>query len=375
MPPVRPLACVIGDMDLLRPLGLAGIRCAVPDAPGTLPRRSRFTKATFPLVDPVTDPAGFGEGLAAFAAGLAEPPVLFYQGDWDMLAISRQRDALALVARFALADRELVEDLTDKARFLRLAERLELPVPAAAAADPAAPAPSELDVPFPWVIKPVTRVSGTWNALASGAKAIGVRSTTELTEVWPALAGAGPLIVQELVPGPETLIESYHVYVDAGAAIAGEFTGRKLRTYPTAYGHSTAVEITDAPDVRELGRALVDRLGLHGVAKFDFKRAPDGRLLLLEVNPRFSLWHHPGALAGVNLPALVHADMTDTPRPPTGSARAGVRWCHPGTDLRACRAAGLSVPAWLRFVAGSRARSRVALDDPVPLLAGLVRRT
>ena len=57
--------------------------------------------------------------------------------------------------------------------------------------------------------------------------------------------------------------------------------------------------------LRELGRTLVQRLGLRGVAKFDFKRAADGRLFLLEVNPRFNLWHHPGALAGVNLPALV----------------------------------------------------------------------
>src|SRR5215470_19812901 len=47
---------------------------------------------------------------------------------------------------------------------------------------------------------------------------------------------------------------------------------------------------------------LVDALEwLTGVAKPDFKRAPDGRLLLLEINPRFNLWHHLGAVAGVNL--------------------------------------------------------------------------
>ena len=40
-----------------------------------------------------------------------------------------------------------------------------------------------------------------------------------------------------------------------------------------------------------------------------------GRLHLLEVNPRFNLWHHPAAVAGVNLPALVHADLTGAPRP------------------------------------------------------------
>ena len=43
------------------------------------------------------------------------------------------------------------------------------------------------------------------------------------------------------------------------------------------------------------------RLGLKGLVKLDFKRADDETLHLLEVNPRFSLWHHLGAVAGVNL--------------------------------------------------------------------------
>ena len=61
-------------------------------------------------------------------------------------------------------------------------------------------------------------------------------------------------VVQTRISGPETCIDSYHVYVDAGGSVAGEFTGRKIRTYPPRYGYSTAVEITDDPEVRELGR-------------------------------------------------------------------------------------------------------------------------
>ncbi len=67
---------------------------------------------------------------------------------------------------------------------------------------------------------------------------------------------------------------------------------------PAAYGHTTALVITDAPDVVELGRRLTGLLGLVGVAKLDFKRAPDGRLHLLEVNPRFNLWHFAGRRPG-----------------------------------------------------------------------------
>jgi predicted ATP-grasp superfamily ATP-dependent carboligase len=58
------------------------------------------------------------------------------------------------------------------------------------------------------------------------------------------------LLAQQLIPGADAQIESYRCYVDARGNVAGEFTGRKIRTYPAAYGHTTALEITDAPDVR-----------------------------------------------------------------------------------------------------------------------------
>lgn len=373
--PTGPLACVIGDMDLVRSLGLAGIACAAPERAGALLHRSRFVHATFPAADPAEDAARFAADVAAFAGTRAEPPPLFFQGDWDLLAISRHRERLSGVARFVIAGAELVEDLTDKARFQALADRLGLPVPNGVRVDPARVAGRDVDVPFPLVVKPLVRRTERWKRASGGAKAVGVASATELTALWPALEdNGGAVLVQELVPGPESRIESYHVYVDATGTVAGEFTGRKIRTHPSAYGHSSAVEITDRRDVRDLGRELVERIELRGVAKLDFKRAPDGGLRLLEVNPRFSLWHHPGALAGVNLPALVFADLTGRPRPPAAVARAGVRWCHPGLDLQARAEAGLSRAQWLRFLAGARARSRLALDDPMPALAGALDR-
>ena len=141
---------------------------------------------------------------------------------------------------------------------------------------------------------------------------------------------------------------------------------------PAEYGHTTALVITDAPDVVELGRRLTGLLGLVGVAKLDFKRAPGGRLHLLEVNPRFNLWHFAGAKAGVNLPALVWADLTGRPRPDRRPARAGVTWCRLWTDFRAARAAGIALRAWGRWLAGCDALAVVAWDDPAPFLRGEV---
>jgi D-aspartate ligase len=365
-----PLACVMGGMDLIRPLGLAGIRCVAVAPPGGPSLYSRFNAATLPWAEFAPDAESLVERLLRFAATQPTPPVLFYQEDTQLLMVSRFRERLARAFRFVIAEAALVEDLVDKARFQTMSERLGLPVPPTRRLRPAIDrTPADPGLGFPLIVKPLTRYE-SWEAIGGAHKALRVETAQALYDLWPRLAAAGAdFLAQAEIPWPESAIESYHVYVDRVGAIAGEFTGRKIRTYPVSCGHSTALAITDAEDVAARGRALARQLGLRGVAKFDFKRAPDRTLHLLEVNPRFNLWHHLGAVAGVNLPALVYADLTGQTRPPVSRARAGMRWCS-FKDLAAARASGLSAPAWLRWARGCEAKSVVSLDDPMPLLRG-----
>jgi D-aspartate ligase len=111
----------------------------------------------------------------------------------------------------------------------------------------------------------------------------------------------------------------------------------------------------------------LSRLDLRGVAKVDFKRGPDGRLHVLEVNPRFTLWVHVGALAGVNLPQLVYADLTGRPRPAAKPARAGVTWRR-ASDVKAARALGIGRAQWLAAALRSDATAGFAWNDPLPLV-------
>src|SRR3712207_5327440 len=85
------LACVIGDMDLVRPLGLAGIRCAVVSSPGAEPRFSRFTRAALDWVDSWEQADELLAALLRFAEAQSGPPVLFYGQDRDLLLVSRFR--------------------------------------------------------------------------------------------------------------------------------------------------------------------------------------------------------------------------------------------------------------------------------------------
>jgi len=366
-------ACVLGDLDLVRPLSLAGISSAVVARPGTPLSFSRLPSAFVEWADHWTQRDLLIERLLRFGSAQPVRPVLFYQSTGDLLMISRHRERFRDAFRFVIGDGQLVEDLTDKSRFHALAERLGLPVPRTQLIDPAeSEAGWKRETSFPLLLKPVTRQWDRWGRIAPDSKAITVENRTALEALWPRLTTVGTkLVAQELIPGPESRIESYHTYVDDAGTVVAEFTGKKVRTRPAEYGYSTSVVITDAPDVVAAGRAVTERLGLAGVAKLDFKRAPDGRLVLLEVNPRFTLWHHPAAVAGLNIPAIVFRDLIEQPRLLSLRARPGVRWCDPWEDAAAARNAGELGPRWVLDALRCRAKSGVSRDDPMPFLRGV----
>ena len=371
----KPLACVLGDMDLVRPLGLAGIDCVVAVPPGAASRYSRFTRKSLDWSNPWEN-SDLVETLMHFGETQPERPVLFYESDAELLLVSRHREQLQRCFKFVVADQTLVEDLVDKERFQKLAERLSLPVPRAQRLRPehSLKVP-ELNLRYPLIVKPLTRRPETWKTIVSSGKAFRIDSPDELRALWPRLtASAVTVLAQELIEGPETSIESYHVYVDANGKIAGEFTGRKIRTYPLEYGDSTALETTDQEDVAMLGRQMVQLLRLEGVAKFDFKRAHDGKLYLLEINPRFNLWHHLGALAGVNIPALVFSDLVGRPRPVGAKARAGLSWCRMWQDALGARRSKMSLPRWSSWALRCDAKRLLAWDDPMPFVGAVAWR-
>jgi predicted ATP-grasp superfamily ATP-dependent carboligase/thioesterase domain-containing protein len=375
----KPLACVVGDLSLVRALGRDGIPVAVAASnPDSRITRSRYCRAVLQTPSWVDDPGAALAALIAWGGEQREAPVLFYQGDHDLLAVSRGRSHLAPHLRCVLPPAELVEDLVDKIRFAALGERRDLPVPLTRTLHRGADLAAELRCwdRFPCVLKPARR-SPRFAQISQRQKAIAVHSRGELDRLLALIDGyETDFVVQEAIDGGEEFIESYHAYARPGGQIVGEFTGRKLRTSPRLYGYSTYVEITDADDVRRLGRSVLEKIGFSGVVKLDFKRDPRSRrLYLLEINPRFNLWHHPGAAAGVSIPALVYRDCLEPGSArPAGPARAGVRWVSAHDDWRVLEGSRLR---WLGEILMADVNESFLLRDPLPAvddLLGIVHR-
>src|SRR5207249_9923860 len=158
-----PVACVMGDMDLVRPLGLAGIPCVAVAPRGAPTRFTRFARHALDWVDAWDAPEAQVDVLVRFAEAQPEPPVLYYEEDRELLLVSRFRDRLARAFRFVAADADLVEALVDKARFQELAARLDLPVPRAHVLHAGVAAcTAALAVRLPCIVKPLTRRVDRW---------------------------------------------------------------------------------------------------------------------------------------------------------------------------------------------------------------------
>jgi len=380
--PVPALLC--GDLNMLRCFSESGVPTSVaasdPDEP-TL--RSRYCTRSF-LIAPADEPERCVGDLELIARELGDEPVLYYGTDAMLLLVARNAERLAEAFRFRTPPLELVEALVDKIQFATLAQARGIPIPETLSSSEAFSARQVVrSVPLPCVVKPSVHIGwlrGRALRQRSIQKAIVAETLAELDAVLEEVREhTRSFVVQRYVPGGEDEIHSFHAYSDARARVLGWFVGKKIRTYPMQAGVSTYLELVKEPDLARLGHEIVERLGLVGPVKIDFKRDADtGGWWVLELNPRFTLWNYLGAVSGVNLPELAYADLAGERCPLPSDYRTGVRWLSFGNDLRSFvrgyRPSGtLSTLQYLASLRGPKVYDVFSWNDPMPWVSSALR--
>ncbi|MGH8602132.1 MAG: hypothetical protein ACREXR_04945, partial [Gammaproteobacteria bacterium] len=154
-------AVVVGNLNLLRCFEGPGIRVVLASSKANrVAFFSRIADKTLEIPGPTSTPQEFVEALLSLGRSL-EPlrPVLFYDGDADLLCISRNRDEIGRYFRFNLPSASLVEALLDKSAFSHFALERALPVPRTYAVIKHGEATDiAADICYPVLIKPVSRV-------------------------------------------------------------------------------------------------------------------------------------------------------------------------------------------------------------------------
>ena len=380
--PCQPPVLLLGGINLVRAVGLAGLQAVVATSDESEPAlASRYCTARIAL-PPGDQHYARVEALVSAGRRLASTYgcriPLVYGSDDALELIHANRERLERYFLFLMSDAEVCEALVAKDRFQAFALRRGLPVPRDLAwADGA---DSLRAFPGAVVAKPRTKRDWHHSALChqlfNGDGKARVFANGAEAAAHPVVAAFHQqLTFQEYVPGDDRELWSYHGIAGNDGEVLASFIGRKVRTYPAGNGESAFIELAHDEGLDALGREVARRCPLKGVFKMDFKRDPrDGRWHLLEINARCSLWHYVGAVNGVNLMAAAYGYLVNGVRPEAATASTRYRWLSLGLDFKAYRELSgrgeLSFPGWLGSILASRNIYNVfAWSDPGPWLA------
>jgi len=252
------------------------------------------------------------DGLIALKRQIGEQAVLFLTDEMAVPTVSEWRRELEHAYRIRLPSESTVVDLSDKARFQRLAEEIGLPVPRSVIVEPTTDLRLLGELSFPVVIKPANK-----EAFYLG-RTERIRKVNTLDEAIAvctrALPNAGKVIVQEWIAGPDSNIYFCLFYRGKDGVIVSSFTGQKILSDPPEIG-GTAICLA-APEVRNaiepVTMAFADRVGFDGMGSLEFKWDPErARFVIIEPTVGRVDWQEEIAtLCGVNIPLIAYRHET-----------------------------------------------------------------
>jgi len=385
LPPAIVLHMGLSGLEIARSLGRHGVHILGLDSdPSALGFASRFCDSRI-CPSPRYDPGGLVQFLLCLCARLGIQPVVLPASDENVLFLSRYRDVLEDAMRFALPDGALVESLVSKIGLQTAVPKYGIEMPVTLPVQSAKEMKEGVSrIGFPCLVKPAFSQDWQNTDHFAACKAVEVHNRAELDSVYRAAKAVGPVVLQEIIPGPVRNSHYVSCYLDAASVPKGVFVHRKLRCHPAPYGVGCFLESVREPALVELSIRLLQGLQYHGLAGLDFKRDPrDGSWKLIEVNARFGIGDSLAAICGVDLAALCYSDMAIpvATAPPPLAYRCGVRWVWLETDVQAfLRERMMGSLTFRQWIGSLRQRpcfhSTFAWDDPVPgiMVAGRLAR-
>lgn len=211
--------------------------------------------------------------------------------------------------------------MLDKARFGAACTALGIDVPETLQPESLGDARAFADrLGLPCIVKP--RTGHLWRKALHGRKLLVANSVSQLERILTDIVGdPRAVVLQELIPGPESNLVVGAAWIgesalpgEAPGAVRHVLTARKIRQMPRDFGSASLVRTEDLPDVRDLSAGILARLDYRGLCGTEFKLdARTGRLRLIEINPRPTLWFDLCRSAGTHLIRAHAEDLAGLP--------------------------------------------------------------
>jgi D-aspartate ligase len=343
----------VNGLGAIRSLGRAGVRTVALDhRPWALGFRSRYALPVL-APDPLADQDGFISSLLALAEALGRRAPIFPTHDEHLNALACRRADLGDRFVYPFPSWDVLEPLQSKRHQLATAIRLGIGTPATA--HPQSLDEAQMDaaeIGYPIFAKPSANIAFKRLYKRQGFLC---RDAAELERAYRLMVDHEPM-VQEFIPGGDDCLWSLGTYISPRGEPLALFSGRKLRQTAGNMGSARVGEALWDDEVVESGLRLLRGLGFHGIAQVEWKRDPrDGRLKLIEVNPRLWQWHGLTGACGADVTRIAYRDLIGVSVSPARTDSSGKRWA---ISLMSEQGPALQRPPYVDGV--------FALDDPKP---------
>lgn len=267
-----------------RSLGRAGHWIAVGSNRGLLAPAavSRYCQCSFEYPVSTDDVAGFVDAVYEFCRNHAIAWVA-PMTDWTTVPLSWHRTRFEGLSRLVLPSATALESASDKYRTIELARALGVPEPKTWLVHSAPDLDTLPGLEFPVVVK--DRFSARWleNRAVLGSVSYAYSEQDLREKVEERLREAGDVLVQEFVGGEGVGFSCFAL--DGEAHLPFEWL-RVREVDPRGSGSSLRKSVAVDSQVREFSQRLIRGAGFQGIAMVEFKRMPEGRLVLMEINGR-----------------------------------------------------------------------------------------
>lgn len=299
--------------------------------------------------------------------------VLFPVGHYGALAVCEIQDEIRRHTRLVMPPLQTFLDAYAKIPTMKTALAAGVPIP-----DSWFPADSEggLDEAlsqierWPVLIKPSIGVGArgiVWCHGPDDVRANFVRLTGEFGESY----------LQDFVP-PGGMQYKVDMLVDGQQRRLAGIAYGKTRMYPPDGGSSILNYAADRPDILEDAHRMLVALKWTGICDFDFVEDPrDGRVKLMEINPRFPESFHMGSSIGIDFPMMIYRLARGEPVEPVHDypKHRFLRFL-PGDLLWALRVGGRRLrttwPSWFAFNDDRTAYQLCRANDWGPIIGYLL---
>ncbi|HEV2647176.1 MAG TPA: hypothetical protein VGU46_12495 [Acidobacteriaceae bacterium] len=300
---------------LMRDLGRRGVDVVCTDCNADKSGFKTVYGKAYLCPNPESQPAQWEQFMIELAGRLGRKPVLIPSSDLFVTAIAEHAEVLEKHYILRLSSVATQALFATKEKQYEIAELNGLPVPRTQFIQ------SKEDLrrfagqaQFPCLMKPDH--FREWERFPDGHPLLNQKialayTEQELESQYELAAGITPaVVVQEIIEGPDEAKLVYLGCYGLGGVRLGSCLFRELRTTPIYFGSASVVEPISDPKIDALCDSFFRSVQYEGLCELEIKQdTRDGRVKLIEANPRYSVTADAAPYAGVDLGWLHYQDL------------------------------------------------------------------